>query len=280
MSVCLTDLLKLEELDVNLFRSRFHRENFRSTLFGGQVLGQALMASASTVENRLPNSIHAYFLRPGNSQTPVIYDVETVRDGKSFSARRTVARQQGRAIFNMAASFHIKESGYHHAEPMPQNVSSPEELLAQRLENPELKGARVSPGEHQAPFDFLPVENELFISSQPQPAKAHFWLKSIEPLPNEAIYHYCALAFASDFGLLATALLPHETTLFAGKVMPASVDHAMWFHSDNFRVDDWLLYVTDSPWSGYARGFARGSIYNRDGELVASTAQEGLIRPL
>ncbi len=280
MNANLAELLELDALDINLFRSRFHRENFRSTLFGGQVLGQALMASASTVEDRLPNSLHAYFLRPGNSQTPVIYDVENVRDGKSFSARRVVARQQGRTIFNMAASFHIEESGYHHALPFPSGIPQPEDLQAPRDAKPHLCGSKISPGEHQTPFYYLPVEDDLFGSSQPQAPTAHFWLKSVDPLPDQPIHHYCALAFASDLGLLATALLPHEATLFDGRVLPASIDHAMWFHSANFRVDDWLLYVTDSPWSGSARGFARGSVYNREGELVASTAQEGLIRPL
>lgn len=280
MSVSLANLLELEELDANLFRSRFHRENFRSTLFGGQVLGQALMAAATGLEDRLPNSMHAYFLRPGNSQTPVIYDVERVRDGNSFSARRAVARQQGRPIFNMSASFHIRESGYHHAEPFPDGIPAPEELQNQLHKSPHVCGSEISPGEHQTPFHFLSVEDNLFTTQDPQPAKAHFWLKSVGPLPDAPIYHYCALAFASDLGLLATALLPHETTLFAGNVVPASVDHAMWFHSDNFRVDDWLLYVTDSPWAGHARGFARGSVYTRDGQLIASTAQEGLIRPI
>ncbi len=280
MSVTLTNLLELEQLDSNLFRSRFHRENFRNTLFGGQVLGQSLMAAACGLDERLPNSLHAYFLRPGNSQSPVIYDVETVRDGKSFSARRAVARQQGRAIFNMSASFHVQETGFHHAEPMPDAIPSPDELLEKQASSPHTYSSQISPGEHQTPFHYLPVEHDLFTSNRAQPARAHFWLKSVDPLPDASIYHYCALAFASDFGLLATALLPHEATLFSGKVMPASIDHAMWFHSNNFRVDQWLLYATDSPWAGCARGFTRGLVYTQSGELVASTIQEGLIRPL
>lgn len=280
MTHTLADLLNLEELDVNLFRSRFHRENFRNTLFGGQVLGQSLMAAAKTCPDRLPNSMHAYFLRPGNSETPVIYDVESVRDGAGFSARRVVARQQGRPIFHMAASFHIKEAGYHHADPIPEGIPTPEELSNLRSINPQICGAEISPGGHQTPFHFLSVEDNLFSNPEPRPGKAHFWLKSADPLPDKTVYHYCALAFASDLGLLATALLPHDTSLFEGKVMPASVDHAMWFHTENFRVDDWLLYITDSPWAGSARGFARGTIYNRDGQLIASTAQEGLIRPM
>lgn len=280
MSVALADLLELEQLDTNLFRSRYHRENFRNTLFGGQVLGQGLMAAAETCKDRLPNSMHAYFLRPGNSQSPVIYDVETVRDGRSFSARRAVARQQGRPIFNMSASFHIRERGYHHAAPIPDKIPGPEELEHQHHKNPHVCGSEISPSGHLAPFHFLPVEDNLFSTPEPQPAKAHYWLKSADPLPDAPIYHYCALAFASDLGLLATALLPHDTTLFEGKVIPASVDHAMWFHTDEFRVDQWLLYVTESPWAGYARGFAQGAIYTRDGKLVASTAQEGVIRPV
>lgn len=280
MTVTLAQLLDLEELDINLFRSRFHRENFRSTLFGGQVLGQALMAAAGTVENRLPNSMHAYFLHPGNSNSPVIYDVETVRDGKSFSARRAVARQQGRTIFNMSASFHIEETGFQHAAAIPDGIPGPEELQSKHQQNPPVCGAETTTSEHQTPFHFLTVEPQLFVSPEPQAAQAHFWLKSIDPLPDAPIYHYSALAFASDLGLLATALLPHPATLFDGSVLPASVDHAMWFHTRNFRVDDWLLYVTDSPWAGGGRGFARGAIYSRHGELVASTAQEGLLRPM
>jgi acyl-CoA thioesterase-2 len=278
MSVSLTDLLDLETLDINLFRSRFHRENFRNTLFGGQVLGQSLMAAARTCPDRLPHSMHAYFLRAGNSDTPVIYDVESVRDGQSFSARRVVARQQGRPIFNMAASFHKEEPGYHHAAPMPKDIPPPEQIMAEQQQAP-LDGSEVARGGGHMPFQFVPVDADALMDPRPRPAHTSFWLRSMESLPDSPIHHYCALAYASDVGLLATALLPHNTTLFEGKVIPASVDHAMWFHTQDFRVDEWLLYVTDSPWAGFARGFTRGALYTRQGQLVASTTQEGLLRP-
>lgn len=286
MSSSLTDLLSMEELDLNLFRSRFHRENFRNTLFGGQVLAQALVSAFNTVDKILPHSLHAYFLRAGSSQSPVIYDVESVRDGRSFTSRRVVARQSGRPIFNMSASFHSNEDGFHHQIEMPSGLLTPEEILERNGKNKEIKVDAHIPGSKsqstgkESPFELLAVESEVFYSQEQHPPEAIYWIRAHETLPDDAIYHYCALAFASDFGLLATALLPHKATLFDKGIFAASVDHAMWFHGQNFRVDEWMLCRTFSPWAGGARGLSHGSIFTREGTLIASTCQEGLIRPV
>lgn len=281
MTTSIKDLMDLELLDNNLFRSRYHRENFRKTLFGGQVLSQALMAAYNTVEERLPHSLHAYFLRAGTSDTPVIYDVESVRDGRSLASRRVVARQTGRPIFNMSASFHNEEEGYFHQPALPDNIPTPEEIIKHcepTAADDHIPTHGCDPGKAASPFQLLPVGGNLFASREPHDPTAYFWMRSSEPLPNEAIYHYCALAFASDLGLLATTLLPHRATLFDKQIFAASVDHAIWFHDCNFRADEWLLCESHSPWAGSSRGFARASIFTREGTLVASTAQEGIIR--
>ncbi len=278
MTPSIEEILTLEQLDLNLFRSQHHCENFRHTLFGGQVLGQALKAAYLTQETALPHSLHAYFLRAGTSETPVIYDVEKVRDGRSISSRRVLARQTGRPIYNMSASFHIPEEGFHHQVEFPANVPDPETLIEQR----KAAGAENNTNRHVKSltlFDFVPVENTIFSKEKVSPAKAYFWLKAAQPLEQEQIVHHCALAFASDFGLLATSMLPHEATLFDGNIIAASIDHAMWFHKDNFRADEWMLCASYSPWAGKARGFAQAHIFERSGELIASTTQEGLIRP-
>ncbi len=281
MPMSLERILTLEQLDSNLFRSMEHCENFRKPLFGGQVLGQALMAGFQTVEGDLPNSLHAYFLRSGSSESPVIYDVEKVRDGRSFTSRRAVARQFGRPIFNLSASFHKPEQGYEHQDPFPENIPQPEEIIAARTSD-DKKGYVRELGTHAsiAPFEILLVTEELFSSKETHKPEGYFWIKTANRLSDNPIIHHCALAFASDLGLLATALLPHEVTMFDGEIFAASVDHAMWFHRSDFRADEWLLCRTFSPWAGKARGFALGSIFNQKGELIASTAQEGLIRPI
>lgn len=278
MTTSIEEILTLEQLDLNLFRSQHHCENFRHTLFGGQVLGQALKAAYLTQENALPHSLHAYFLRAGNSETPVIYDVEKVRDGRSIASRRVLARQMGRPIYNMSASFHRPEEGYHHQVGFPANIPDPEILIAKR----KAQGDIMDNNRHLKSltlFDFIPVENSIFSKEKIEPAKAYFWLKAANPLEEEQIVHHCALAFASDFGLLATSMLPHSGTLFDDDIIAASIDHAMWFHKDKFRADEWMLCATYSPWAGKARGFAQAHIFERGGELIASTTQEGLIRP-
>lgn len=279
----LVDLLQLEQLDVNLFRSLSYQENHRKHLFGGQVLGQALVAASQTVSGRLPHSLHGYFLRAGSSEMPVIYDVDPIRDGGSFTTRRVVAKQKGRAIFNMAASFQVEETGFSHQMPLEEDVADPESLpsgreIAMRL-HPELPEGVLATMSEDGMFEMRPLDAEAYLSDEPSSPIGRFWIKATGRLPDDPILHRSALAYASDMGLMATSLFPHPTNVFNPKLMPASLDHAMWFHSD-FRADEWLLYATDSPWAGGARGLNRGQIYTRNGELVASTVQEGLIRPL
>ena len=283
MNESLDDLLILEQLDVNLFRSRYHKENFRRSLFGGQVLAQALMAVSATVENILPTSLHAYFLRAGSSDAPVIYDVESVRDGNTISTRRVVGRQYGRPIFNMSASFHKHEAGFEHQHEIPSNIPTPEELIKERGLPTSDKHTKEQSAQGQpkmpVPFILLPVDKDLFVPKMGRKPEAYFWLKATGNISSSKIVHLSALAFASDLGLLATSLLPHSRNLFDTELFAASIDHAMWFHSSDFKPNEWMLYKTQSPWAGKARGFTLGSIFNRQGKLVASTTQEGLIRP-
>ncbi|AFU97621.1 acyl-CoA thioesterase [Simiduia agarivorans] len=275
----LLNILDIEQLDLNLFRSRQHQENHRRHLFGGQVLGQALMAAARTVSGRQPHSMHAYFLRAGTSEMPVIYDVEPVRDGGSFSTRRVVARQKGRPIFNMACSFHIEESGFEHEKALDPMPPAPESLSKTGFVKGEVSDKDQSPDAHAMYFDLRSATPEMYFSEDEYPAHSQFWMRAASKLPDDPLIHCAALAYASDIGLMATSTLPHPTHIMSAGLMPASIDHAMWFHRQ-FRIDDWLLYSTDSPWAGGARGLNRGLIYNREGHLVASTAQEGLIRPI
>ncbi len=295
----LQEIFDLEQLDLNLFRNICHRENFKGTLFGGQVLSQALFACYKTQDESrgftLPHSLHAYFIRAGRSDSPVIYDVEKVRDGQSIVNRRVVARQYGRPIFNMSVSFHYPEEGFHHQTPFPADVPMPEELIDAGV--PLYHGEHVPVPEQGAtvenPFDMLPVKpiarqgaadltakREQFGSRQSLPAEALFWIKAADKLPKEKIAHFCTLAFASDLGLLATALLPHGVSIFSKEIIAASVDHAMWFHNGDFSADDWLLCHCTSPWAGSARGFSHSSVFTKQGKLILSSAQEGLIRPV
>ncbi|MBN8431670.1 acyl-CoA thioesterase II [Microbulbifer salipaludis] len=276
----LSKLLDVEELDTHLFRSQAHVENYRKVLFGGQVLGQALMAAARTVEDRLPHSLHAYFLRPGSSEKPVIYDVDPIRDGGSFTTRRVVAKQNGKAIFNMSASFQIDEPGFDHQADMPtEGVVEPENLknTQQLAEEAGMEGA--AQNQRRYMIDFRPIDPMSYFDSAVREPRCMFWFKVEGKLSDNPIEHRSALCYASDMALLGTALQPHPISLFDPHLMPASLDHAMWFHRP-FRADDWLLYVTDSPSASGARGYCRGQIFSRDGRLVASTTQEGLIRQI
>lgn len=276
----LSKLLDVEELDRNLFRSRQHVENYRKVLFGGQVLGQALMAATRTVEDRLPHSLHAYFLRPGSSELPVIYDVDPIRDGGSFTTRRVVAKQRGRAIFNMSASFQIQEPGFDHQCDMPTGpIPEPETLknTQQLADEAGLKSA--ASNQRRYMIDFRPVDPESYFDTSVREPSCMFWFRGEGEFSDDPVEHRCALSYASDLALLGTSLQPHPISLFDPHLMPASLDHAMWFHRD-FRVDDWLLYVTDSPSASGARGYCRGQIFTRAGVLVASTCQEGLIRKI
>jgi acyl-CoA thioesterase II len=270
-------LLELEPLEVNLFRGA-SRDIGVPQVFGGQVLGQALVAASKTVEGRIVHSLHAYFLRRGDCNSPIVYNVDRSRDGRSFSSRRVVAIQHGEQIFNMAASFQVIEAGFDHQRPMPQ-VPAPEQLpdsskppreLLDRL--PEDRRRLL---EAPRPFEFRMVE-PYEASGRSAPTR-HVWFRAVGGLPDDEALHRCLLAYVSDYNLLETATLPHGAPGLSGKVVMASVDHAMWFHRP-LRVDQWMLYAVESPSASGARGFARADIFARDGRLVASTAQEGLVR--
>jgi acyl-CoA thioesterase II len=275
----LLDLLDLERLELNLFRGR-NRDIGSGRLFGGQVLAQALVAGGRTVEGRTAHSLHGYFTLPGDLEIPVVYQVDRVRDGKSFTTRRVLAIQEGREIFTMLCSFHAAEDGIEHGAPMP-DVPPPEALpreldlvraMAERIPEP-LRAVYTQ----DRPIDFRPVAPLDPFAPEARPPLKHVWLRAEGAMPAEAILHQAVLAYASDYGLLGTALLPHRLSFLMRRVQAASLDHAVWFHRP-FRVDDWLLYTTDSPAAAGARGFTRGSLFTRDGALVASVAQEGLLR--
>lgn len=275
----LLDLLELEALEVNLFRGE-SRDIGSPQVFGGQVLGQALMAASRTVIGRVVHSLHAYFLRRGDFNAPIIYHVDRSRDGHSFSNRRVVAIQHGEQIFNMTASFQVLESGLEHQIEMPQ-VPPPESLpdtfrvppeLLERL--PErVRRLLATP----RPFEFRSVQPIDQLQPRRVAPARQVWFRAVSAVPNDETLNRCLLAYVSDFYLLETATLPHGISALSGKAIVASIDHAMWFHR-SLRVDDWLLYDVDSPSASGARGFARASVFARDGRLVASTAQEGLVR--
>jgi acyl-CoA thioesterase-2 len=282
MNQLLEDLIKvmtLERLEINLFRGQ-SRDIGSPQVFGGQVLGQALVAATQTVENREVHSLHAYFLRRGDFNSPIVYEVDRAWDGKHFSTRRVVAIQHGAQIFNMSASFQLPEQGVDHQITMP-DVPMPESLhdmhTLYRAASAKAPDAMRRVLEQKRPFEFRPVEPPDFSRAQKLPPIAHVWFKAVAPLPDDEALHRCLLAYASDFGLLGTALRPHALSLLSNKLVIASIDHAMWFHR-KVRVDDWLLYAMDSPSASGARGFTRGSLFSRDGRLVASASQEGLIR--
>ncbi|MBX5462009.1 MAG: acyl-CoA thioesterase II [Steroidobacteraceae bacterium] len=272
-------LLELEPLEVNLFRGE-SRDIGSAQVFGGQVLGQALTAAARTVEGRIVHSLHAYFLRRGDFNAPIVYHVDRSRDGHSFSNRRVIAIQHGEQIFNMTASFQVMEEGLEHQVEMPK-VPPPEELpdmvealrpLIDRL--PERMRRFIN---QPRPFEFRMVQPVNPLAPGKQPPARQVWFRMVDRLPDGEALHRCLLAYLSDYYLLDTSALPHGMSFFSSKVIMASIDHAMWFHRP-LRVDDWLLYAIDSPSASGARGFGRGSVFARDGRLVASTAQEGLVR--
>ena len=278
----LDDLIKvmtLERLEEDLFRGE-SRDIGSPQVFGGQVLGQALMAAAATVEGRDAHSLHAYFLRRGDFNSPIVYEVDRARDGNHFSTRRVVAIQHGAQIFNLSASFQSEESGLNHQFPMP-DVPPPEDLadLDDHLRNflPQLPGGLRRVLERKRPFEFRPVKPPDIMAPQKAEPLRNIWFRAVDRLPGDEALHRCLLAYVSDFNLLDTAMMPHGFPAAPRKLVMASIDHAMWFHRP-VRVDDWLLYATDSPSASGARGFARGSIFSRDGRLVASTSQEGLMR--
>ncbi|MGB5625539.1 MAG: acyl-CoA thioesterase II [Woeseiaceae bacterium] len=272
-------LLKLERIEDNIFRGD-SRDLGSPQVFGGQVLGQALSAAQHTVNGRVAHSLHAYFLRRGDVNAPIIYDVDRARDGGSFSNRRVVAIQHGRPILNLAASFQTPEKGLEHQGDMP-DVPPPDglkdltEVAADVLENIPMKLRRFMTDKR--PFEFRPVDPVSLDAREKLPAQKQVWVRSVDRLPDDFALHQNLLAYVSDFELLATSTLPHGLSMTRRNVIMASLDHALWFHCE-FRMDEWLLYSMDSPNASGARGFARGQLFTQSGKLVASTSQEGLIR--
>ncbi len=274
-------LLDLEELDVNLYRGQNEAVGW-GRLFGGQVAAQALVAAARTVEDRLAHSLHAYFLRPGDPAVPVIYTVDPIRDGSSFTTRRTVALQRGRAIFNMSVSFHKLEEGFEHQDEMP-DAPDPDSLPTWQERFASL-GSKVpeqmrSWMQRERAIDLRSTRPMSMMGGEPQAGPNLVWFRTNGSLPEDPRLHQCLIAYASDMSLLDNVVRPHGRGWPERNVMTASLDHAIWFHRQA-RADEWLLYAQDSPSAFGARGFARGSIFSREGALVASVAQEGLVRPL
>ncbi len=273
--------LRLELLEDNLFRGSRACEGWLR-VYGGLVLGQALSAAARTVDaDRSIHSLHGYFLLAGDPDREIVYDVERIRDGGSFTTRRIKAIQHGRAIFSMSASFHKQEGGFDHQSampdvPPPEALPTPKDLMAGFLN--ALPPAVQNYWNRERPIDVRIVDASRYASRDPRPATQSVWMKANGILPDLPHIHQAVLAYASDFTLLDTALIAHGKLLFDKDVQLASIDHAMWFHRP-FRADDWLLYVQDSPSASGARGFCRGSIFDRAGRLVASAVQEGLMRP-
>jgi acyl-CoA thioesterase-2 len=282
MNQLLDDLIKvmtLERLEMNLFRGE-SRDIGSPQVFGGQVLGQALVAATATAEDRAVHSLHAYFLRRGDFNSPIVYEVDRALDGKHFSSRRVVAIQHGRQIFNMSASFQLPESGLDHQISMP-DVPQPESLpdleAHYRGVADKLPAAARRILEQKRPFEFRPVQPPDQLRREKSAPLKYIWFRAVDKLADDQALHRGLLAYVSDFHLLDTALKPHGISMISPKLTIASIDHAMWFHR-NARVDEWLLYAIDSPSASGARGFTRGSVFARDGRLVASAAQEGLIR--
>jgi acyl-CoA thioesterase-2 len=274
--------LDLEPLEVNLFRGQ-SRDIGAPRVFGGQVIGQALVAAERTVDGRVPHSLHAYFLLPGDVAAPIVYQVDRVRDGRSFSARRVQAIQHGRPILSMIASFQAPEVGLEHAAPMP-DVPPPEALTSSTdLLERWLSEAGPVPSELAealripSAIEFRLVEPQNPLRPKPAEPRQAVWFRAFDHMPDDPQLHRCVLAYASDFHLVGTALRPHGRSWWQRSMIVASIDHALWFHRAA-RVDEWLLYVMDSPSAQSARGLARGLVYDRAGRLVASAAQEGLMR--
>lgn len=276
----LLDLLKLEKIEENIFRGPSQDLGF-GAIFGGQVLGQALSAVSQTVDaERIIHSMHGYFLRPGDPNIPIVYDVDCIRDGKSFTTRRVVAIQKGKAIFSMSASFQKLEQGFEHQQNMPQ-TDGPENYISElemaRKVQDKIPEPMRTKWTCERPIEIRPINPINPFKPQPMDPNRKIWFKATGKLPDDPVVHRFLLAYASDFGLLATSMYPHGKTFFDPAMQVTSLDHAIWFHQD-FRMDDWLLYCMESPAASHARGLNHGRIYTRDGRLVASTTQEGLIR--
>jgi acyl-CoA thioesterase-2 len=272
--------LDLERLEDNLFLGARGNEGWQR-VFGGQVLGQALMAAARTVDaERSVHSLHGYFLLAGDPARPIVYDVERIRDGGSFTTRRVKAIQHGRPIFSMSSSFHKAEPGFDHQSempkvPPPEELPNPKDLIAGLID--KLPQSMRSYWSRERPIDMRVVDLSRYLTRDKKVPLQHIWIRANGKLPDDPAIHQAVLAYASDFTLLDTALIAHGKLLFDGDVQLASLDHALWYHRP-FRADEWLLYVQDSPNAYGARGFCRGSIFTREGTLIASVVQEGLMR--
>ncbi|MGV0034579.1 MAG: acyl-CoA thioesterase II [Candidatus Azotimanducaceae bacterium WSBS_2022_MAG_OTU7] len=278
----LLNLLDIEQIEVNMFRGVSPAEGWQR-VYGGQVIGQALVAASRTVEdvNRVAHSLHGYFLRPGDTTIPILFSVDRIRDGRSFNTRRVVAIQRGQAIFSMSVSFQVMEEGLHHQIDMPAGIKPPEECATEA----ELHEAYIDkiPEEFKNNFDRpRPIEMRFVepindFDPEPMEPYQHVWIKAADTMPDDIRLNQCLLAYASDMTLLDTCYRPHGMGWSNENFQVASLDHSMWFHRP-FKTDEWLLYAQDSPYSGGARGFNRGSFYTQDGQLIASATQEGLIR--
>ena len=276
----LVELLALERIEENLFRGQSQDLGW-GQVFGGQVLGQALSAATQTVlDDRNCHSLHAYFLRPGDAKLPIVYDVDRIRDGSSFTTRRVVAIQNGKPIFNMSASFQTKESGFDHADPMPA-AAGPDGLPNEQQLWVKYADGIPEPFRSRAladrPIELRPVDPVDPFAPEVKSASHAVWMRATGTLGDLPALHAYLLAYCSDFSFITTAMRPHKTNWIDPTMQVASIDHVMWFHRP-FRMDDWLLHVMHSPSASGARGLVRGSIFSRDGRLVASTAQEGLMR--
>ncbi len=274
----LIGVLDLERIEADLFRGRQPAVSLQR-VFGGQVAAQALVAAARTVPPDRPvHSLHAYFLRPGDPSIPIVYEVDRIRDGRSFTTRRVVAVQHGKAIFNLQASFHVVEEGISHQDPMP-DVARPETLPQVQEQLAELQGPFGEWMRRPRPVDLRYVnEPPVLARHTPDPGdRTTVWMRAAGDLPDDPVLHVCLVAYASDISLLETAVRPHGLSWGTGEIVGASLDHAMWFHAP-FRADRWWLYDQQSPWTGAGRGLARGGIWAEDGRRVASVVQEGLVR--
>ena len=274
------EILDLEEIELNHYRATSPNEGWQR-VYGGQVIGQALVAASRTVEEtRFAHSLHGYFLRAGDTSVPILYKVDRLRDGKSFTTRRVTAVQHGKPIFSMAISFQVFEEGLEHQFPMP-DAPDPESLRDE--DEVRAEEAKTWPPEYQDSYNHTSaiqmrqVAPVQILNPEPTEPRQLCWMRTRESLPDDPRLHQCVLAYLSDWSLLDTAMRPHAVSFLQDNVQVASLDHAMWFHRP-FRADEWLLYAQDSPAASGGRGFNRGLIYNRNGDLVASATQEGLMR--
>ena len=278
----LIEILDLETLELNLFRGRSPQSRWQR-VYGGQVIGQALVAACRTVDEvslRPPHSLHAYFLLGGDPKVPIIYEVDRIRDGRSFTTRRVVAIQHGHAIFSMSVSFHVAEGGLSHQIKMP-DVPKPDELPTEAEMKEKVWPHMPEPVrqyyERERPIELRPTNWDRYLGGKPNEGRFHIWIRATGKLPDSPAIHQCVLAYASDMTLLDAALIQHGRSVFDKDIMAASLDHALWFHR-SFRADEWMLYAQDSPSLADSRGFSRGLIFASDGKLIASVAQEGLVR--